>query len=68
MNLNKDQREGIAKVADNLATACIVAAIVGGLVDNKIGWAAVLFLFVMFVVLVSAGIFLRKPKGDENGD
>lgn len=57
MNLNKDQKEGIAKVADNLATACMVAAIVGGLVDNKIGWVAVLFLFVMFAVLLFIGVF-----------
>lgn len=68
MNLNKDQREGIAKVADNLATACMVAVIVGGVVDHKIGWATILSLFVMFVVLVFAGINLRKSKGDDNGN
>lgn len=68
MNLNKDQREGIAKVSDNLATACMVAAIIGGVVDHKIGWATVLFLFGMFVVLLFAGMFLRKQKGDENGN
>ena len=33
---NKDQREGLAKVADNLATATIVATVVGGFIDNKI--------------------------------
>lgn len=38
MNLNRDQREGIAKVSGNLATASMVAAIVGGAVDHKIGW------------------------------
>lgn len=68
MNLNKDQREGVAKVADNLATACMVAALVGGLVDNKIGWATVLFLFGIFVMLVFVGMFLRKQKGGENGN
>lgn len=39
MEFNKGQREGIAKIADNLATACMVAAIVGGLVDQKIDGA-----------------------------
>lgn len=68
MNLNKDQREGIAKVSDNLATACMVAAIVGGVVDQKIGWVAALFLFGMFGVLLFAGISLRKQKGDEDGN
>lgn len=68
MNLNKDQREGVAKVADNLATASMVAAIVGGLVDNKIGWATVLFLFAMFAVLLFVGTVLRNQKGDGNGD
>lgn len=68
VNLNKDQREGVAKVADNLATACMVAAIVGGFVDNKIGWPAILTLFVMFVVLVLVGVSLRQTtEGDENG-
>lgn len=66
MDLNKDQREGVAKIADNLATAAMAAAIVGGLVDHKIGWGTTLFLFVMFVVLVFTGIVLRK-KGDDNG-
>lgn len=67
MELNKDQREGVAKVTDNLATACMIAAIVGGLVDAKIGWGTALFLFLMFVVLLSTGLKLRK-EGEENGN
>lgn len=67
MQFNKDQREGVAKVADNLATACMVAAIVGGFVDNKIGWATVSVLAGLCVVLICIGIILRK-KGDENGN
>jgi len=45
MDLNKDQREGLAKVADNLATASMVAVIVGGVVDHKIGIEATIALF-----------------------
>lgn len=67
MKFNKDQREGVAKITDNLATACMVTAIVGGLVDAKIGWATAIFLACMFIVLLSFGINLRKG-GDENGN
>lgn len=67
MNLNRDQREGIAKVSGNLATASMVAAIVGGAVDHKIGWVTILALFGVFVVLGFVGINLRATKGDENG-
>jgi hypothetical protein len=68
LKFNKDQLEGVAKVVDNLATAAMVAAMVGGFVDHKIGWGTILALFVMFVVLVSAGISLRKSKGDGHGN
>ncbi|PIX04817.1 MAG: hypothetical protein COZ77_04510 [Gallionellales bacterium CG_4_8_14_3_um_filter_54_18] len=67
MKFNKNQREGIAKVTDNLATACMVAAIVGGLVDAKIGWGTAVFLFTMFFVLILAGLKFRK-EGEENGN
>lgn len=60
MRLNKDQREGIAKVTDNLATAFMIAAIVGGLVDKKIGWCVGLLLFSLFSILIIVGIRLRK--------
>jgi hypothetical protein len=63
---NKDQREGLAKVADNLATATIVATVVGGFIDNKIdmpkGFAlisiATLFLIISYIF----------RKGDNDGD
>lgn len=35
MQFNKSQLEGFVKIADNLSTACVVAAIVGGIVDHK---------------------------------
>lgn len=68
MKFNKEQLEGVAKVVDNLATASMVAAMVGGFVDNKIGWGTILALFMMFVVLVFIGITLRKSKGDGHGN
>ena len=66
MKFNKDQREGVAKVADNLATACMVATIVGGLIDKKIGWGISITLFVIFFMLLYASLNLRK--GDDNGN
>lgn len=66
MQLNQDQREGVAKVSDNLATACVVAAIVGGFIDHKIGWPTILALFGTFAMLVFFGIVLRQ-EGEQDG-
>lgn len=67
MDLNKDQREGLAKVADNLATASMVAVIVGGVVDHKIGIEATIALFFMFFVLLYIAFNLRGEES-ENGN
>lgn len=66
MRFNNGQREGVAKVLDNLATACMVAVVIGGLVDHKIGWQTILLLVGLFAVLVFAAIHLRK--GDSSDD
>lgn len=66
MQFNKEQREGLAKVADNLATACMIAAIVGGLIGKKIGWDVAIALFVIFLMLIFASLKLRK--GEDNGN
>lgn len=68
MRLNKDQREGVAKVLDNLATACLVAAVVGGLVDHKVGAGTVLLLFSVALVLIWSGLNLRAKEGDSDGN
>lgn len=65
MQFNKDQREGIAKVMDNLATAAMVTSVVAGVVDHKIGWDIVSGLVVLFFLLLSVAFILRK--GDDNG-
>ena len=67
MRFNKNQREGIAKIADNLATASMVAAVVSGFIDNKIGWPTIVALSGVFVVLVFVGVVMRK-EGGRNGD
>ena len=62
MDFNDNQREGVAKVTDNLATACMVAAIVGGLVDHKVDLQIFASLLGLFTVLLSAGLNLRKQR------
>jgi len=68
LEFNEEQREGIAKVSDNLATASMVTAIVGGLVDHKIGYGVALALVAMFIVLLFVGVQLRKKGDDGNGN
>ena len=63
---NKEQREGLAKVSDNVATASVVAALLGGLIDKKItlfGVLALIFLASMFLIV---SFILRK--GADDGD
>ncbi|WP_126448358.1 hypothetical protein [Sulfuricystis multivorans] len=66
MLFNRSQLEGFAKIADNLATACAVASVIGGLVDHKIGVIEVIVLNAMAVGFASLAAFLRK--GDGNGN
>lgn len=67
VKINDNQREGLAKVADNLATAAIVAVIAGGIVEKKIGLAATSLLLCLFFVLLYIAFNLRG-KESENGD
>lgn len=63
---NKAQREGLAKVSDNVATATVIAALLGGFVDQKvtlIGVLALIFLAIMFLIV---SYILRR--GANNGD
>ncbi|SDW17374.1 hypothetical protein SAMN05421882_100482 [Nitrosomonas communis] len=53
---NKEQREGLAKVSDNVATASVVAALLGGLIDKKVTIFAVLAL--IFLASMSLDCFL----------
>lgn len=62
MNFNDNQREGVAKVTDNLATACLIAGIIGGLVDHKVDLQVFASLLGLFAVLLSIGLNLRKQR------
>lgn len=62
---NKVQREGLAKVSDNIATASVVAALLGGFIDKKVtimGVLALIFLANIFLIVS----FIRK--GADDGD
>jgi putative Ca2+/H+ antiporter (TMEM165/GDT1 family) len=63
---NKNQSEGLAKVVDNLATASIVAVIVGGFVDNKINFVQGIVLVVVAVTFLVIAYILRRGEDDGN--
>lgn len=72
MLFSESQLEGLAKVCDNLATACVVGSIVGGLIDHKIGMGVVLVLWTMAVIFLAAALYCRRPaatkEDEENGN
>lgn len=63
---NKDQREGLAKVSDNVATASVGAALLGGFIDKKVTIAGVLMLVFLAFVFLIVSYILRK--GTDDGD
>jgi hypothetical protein len=67
MRLNKDQRDGLAKVCDNLATALMLAVMIGGWIEEKIGLVAIANLLISALGLVTLAVMLRK-KGGSHGD
>lgn len=68
VKINDNQREGLAKVADNLATAIAVAVIAGGIVEKRIGLLSTCILCCFAVVLLFVAFNLRNDKGEENGN
>ncbi|MDD2863635.1 MAG: hypothetical protein PHC99_02785 [Methylococcales bacterium] len=63
---NKEQSEGFAKIADNLATATIVATVVGGFIDNKIDMSKGFIL--LGIAILFLGISYNFRKGEDDGD
>lgn len=68
MKFNNDQREGLAKVLDNIATAFIIGVIVGSVTDHKIAFIDGLVLFCLSVIIVLLALGLRGIKETENVD
>lgn len=72
-SLNLSQRWGLAKVADNVATACIVTVLLGGFSnDEKVGvskvGSGIAFLLVSFAVVLVLIAMKLRAEGDDNGD
>jgi hypothetical protein len=63
---NKEQREGLAKVVDNVATASVVAALLGGFIDKKVTIIGVLVLIFLAIIFLIVSYILRK--GADDGD
>lgn len=63
---NKDQREGLAKVSDNVATASVIAALLGGFIDNKVTLVGVLALIFLAIIFLIVSYILRKGANDGN--
>jgi hypothetical protein len=62
MNLNKDQRDGLAKITDNLATAVAAAVVLTGFIEGRIPLAQLGSLLMLFLTFVTFGLYLRKER------
>lgn len=63
---NKEQRDGLAKVVDNVATASVVAALLGGFINKKVTILGVLVLIFLAIIFLIVSYILRK--GADDGD
>ena len=62
MNLNPSQREGLAKISDNLATAVAVAVVLAGWIEGKIPVLQLVVLLMLFMTFVTFGLYFRKER------
>ncbi|NBW00801.1 MAG: hypothetical protein EBR85_03660 [Betaproteobacteria bacterium] len=60
MKLNKDQRDGLAKISDNIATVLVLASILGWWAEGRIGFPAALGLTVVSTIFIVCGVLFRK--------
>jgi len=60
MRLNKDQREGLAKIGDNIATALVLASILGWWVEGRFSVSLALGLTGFAASLIVLSVLLRK--------
>ena len=56
----------MAKVSDNVATASILAALLGGFVDKNIGLTIVVVLVLLGFVFLCISYILRIGEGNGN--
>ena len=66
MNLNPSQREGLAKISDNLATAVAFAVVLAGWIEGKIPVLQLVVLLMLFTIFVTFGLYFRKERSSAN--
>ena len=66
MKFNKDQREGLAGISDNLATAFAISPVLAGWIDGKMGPKHLVVLLLLFLAFVIFSLMFRSEG--ENGN
>jgi hypothetical protein len=59
MLLNNNQREGLARSLDNLATSCLIGAIIGATGHSSLAMFEICSLFVLAAILYGCSLFMR---------
>jgi hypothetical protein len=62
LRFNKEQKEGLARVSDALATASIIGTIIGWTGHNTISTSEICILFGASVLLLMFSLKLRSAK------
>ncbi len=62
MRLNKDQRDGLAKISDNLATAFLLGGVFGFWVEEKFGVMTATTLLILGVFSITLGTIFRITR------
>ena len=65
MKFNKNQRNGLAVILDNMGTATIIALIVGIFIESKITLLPAIALLFLAVVSIGTALLLRSRSSDE---
>lgn len=60
MKFNQRQKDAIAKVLENVGTACIIALFVGSFIESKVALVHGIGLGALSILFVAVGIFIRK--------
>lgn len=62
MKFNKEQREGVARSLDTLATSCLIGATIGVTGHSEITWFELSLLFFATPLLYSFSFLVRGLK------
>lgn len=62
MRINKEQKEGVARVLDGLTVAAIIAAVVGITGHSVLSNTEIWFLAAASPILMGVSLFLRRTK------